>query len=65
MRVVPVPEMAPSVPPLTAISALVNVLPGSSLNVNVTFAVWPAFSAAVSLLIVTVGASVSTTMIAG
>ncbi|KQY16640.1 hypothetical protein ASD28_22060 [Massilia sp. Root133] len=65
VRTMPEPLMADSVPPLTMTSPCVpfqvKLAPGSSLNVNVTVAVSPALSAAASLVIVTVGAAVSST----
>ena len=61
------PLIAPSVPPLTTTSPLVpsqlNVAPGSSLNVNVIVALWPALTLALSLLIAIVGTTVSTAIV--
>ena len=55
--------MAPKVPPLTTTSPVllsqVKVVPGSSLKVKVMVAVWPAKSCDLSLLMVSVGATVS------
>jgi len=63
VRVKPEPLMALNVPLATVTSPVFpshkKVLPGSSVNVNVTVAVSPAFSAALSLVIFRVGASVS------
>ena len=63
LRVRPLPLMAPKVPPLTTTSPLlpsqVKVVPGSSLKVKVMVAVWPAKSCDLSLLMVSVGATVS------
>ena len=57
--VIPVPERAPSVPPAVTISPAINVVPGSSLKVKVIVAVSPTLTALLSLLIVSVGATVS------
>ena len=63
LRVRPVPLMAPSVPPVTTTSPAVpsqaKLAPGSSLNVKVMAALCPALTAATSLVIASVGASVS------
>ena len=63
VRVSPVPLTALSVPLETntspAVPFQINELPGSSLNVNVTVAVSPAFSAVLSLVMVSVGERVS------
>ena len=63
VRVSPVPLMVPKVPPETVRSPVVpfqaKLVPGSSENVKVIFAVWPTFSAVTFEVIVTVGASVS------
>ncbi len=61
VRTVPLPDSAPSVPPETTMSAAVNVVPGSSLNVKVMAAVSPIFRAVTLLLMATVGALVSNT----
>jgi hypothetical protein len=59
----PVPLIAPSVPPEMVRSPVVpfqaKLVPGSSENVKVMFAVSPTFSAATLDVIATVGASVS------
>ena len=66
VRVAPLPEMALRVPPLTCTSptlpSQVNVAPGSSLKVNVIVAVSPALSAALLLVIASVGAVRSSVM---
>jgi hypothetical protein len=66
VRTVPVPEMAESVPcwtdTLPLVPSQLKLAPGSSLNVNVMVAVSPILSAGLSLVIVTVGTSVSNTM---
>ena len=49
-----------SVPPETTTSALLKLLPGSSLNLKLICALRPTPSKLLSLLIATVGASVST-----
>src|ERR1700682_41151 len=63
VRTRPIPEIAPSVPPLTAISPVLpshaKVEPGSSLKVNVIVAVSPIFNCDTSLVIETVGAVIS------
>ena len=63
----PVPLMAPSVPPVTVMSPAepfhINVLPGSSENVNVMLVVSPALSAVTLLAMLTVGAKVSMLML--
>ncbi|CAB5707178.1 Uncharacterised protein [Comamonas aquatica] len=63
VRVVPVPEMALKVPPVTTTSPVVpsqvKVLPGSSLNVKVMVAVSPILSVDTLLVIPNVGAVVS------
>ena len=63
VRVRPVPLIAPKVPPETVKSPTVpsqaKLVPGSSENVKVIFAVWPIFSVATFEVIATVGASVS------
>ena len=62
-RVVPLPAIALSVPPVTVTSPLdpfqVKLAPGSSLKVKVMVAVSPALSVALLLVIVSVGAEVS------
>ncbi len=60
VRVKPVPLIAPRLPPVVTMSALVKLGPGSSLKVKVMLAVWPALTALTSLPIVSVGAKVST-----
>ena len=64
VRVRPLPLIAPSVPPVTTTSPAVpfhvKVPPGSSLKVKVMVAVSPALSVALLLVIVSVGAVVST-----
>ena len=66
VRVRPLPEIAPSVPPVTTTSPLVpfqvKVAPGSSLKVKVTVAVSPILSALTLLVMARVGASVSPVM---
>ena len=63
VRVSPVPLIAPNVPLETTTSPAVpfqiNELPGSSLKVNVTEAVSPAFNELLSLVISKVGGTVS------
>jgi hypothetical protein len=63
VRVVPVPLIADSVPPLTvtlpALPSQLKLVPGSSLKVKVMVAVSPAFSCAALLVIETVGGAVS------
>ena len=59
VRVAPVPLRVPSVPPIVVMSAAVKPL-GGSLKVKVIAAVSPAFTAATSLVIDSVGLSVST-----
>ena len=59
LRVRPLPDSAPSVPPLTTTSCSVKLVPGSSLKVKVMVALAPAFSCATSLLMARVGAVVS------
>ena len=63
VRVRPVPEIAPSVPPVTTTSPVVpsqvKVLPGSSEKEKVIVAVCTAFSAAELLVMARVGARVS------
>jgi hypothetical protein len=63
VRVSPVPLIAPRVPPDMVRSPVVpfhvKLVPGSSENVKVMFAVSPTFSAATLDVIATVGASVS------
>ena len=63
VRVRPLPEIAPSAPPVTTTSPLVpfqvNVEPGSSLNVKVIVAVSPILSALTLLVMAKVGARVS------
>ena len=63
----PVPLMTPSVPPVTVMSPAepfhINVLPGSSENVNVMFAVSPVLSVETLLPMLTVGAKVSRAML--
>lgn len=64
VRVRPVPLMAPSVPPVTVMSPVepfqAKLLPGSSENVKVILAVSPALSAVTLLVMLTLGAKVST-----
>ena len=66
VRVRPLPEIALSVPLVTTTSPLVpfhaKVLPGSSLKVKVIVAVSPAFSALLSLVMLSVGNFVSIVM---
>src|SRR6202171_5055537 len=63
VRTRPLPEIAPSVPPLTPTSPVLpshaKVEPGSSLKVNVIVAVSPIFNCDTSLVIETVGAVIS------
>ena len=61
-RVRPLPLMAPRVPPVVVTSPAAKLLPGSSLKVKVMAALWPALTAATSLVIASVGASVSMLM---
>ena len=67
VRISPLPEIGPMVPPLTTTSPLVpshvKVLPGSSLKMKVIVAVSPAFSALLSLTMLSVGASVKMVML--
>ena len=62
-RLKPVPLMAPKEPPKTVKSPAVpfqtKLVPGSSENIKVMTAVWPALSAATLEVMVTVGARVS------
>ena len=60
VRVNPVPNKSLSRPPTTAISALLKLVPGSSLKVNVKLADAPAGSWVLSLLMATKGSTVST-----
>ena len=60
VRVWPMPLIAPSVPLATAISPSMKLASGSSLKLKVMVAVWPILSAALLLVMATVGASVST-----
>ena len=60
VRVVPVPLIAPSVPPTSATSLSSKLAPGFSLNAKLIVAVWPMPSALALLLIASVGATVST-----
>ena len=66
VRVSPVPLTVPKVPPETVRSPVVpfqaKLVPGSSENVKVMFAVSPTFRVAMSEVILTVGASVSIVM---
>ena len=59
LRVLPVPLMLPSVPPLVVMSKSANPI-RASLKVNVIVAVSPAFTAATLLVMASVGAMVST-----
>ena len=54
VRVKPVPVIAENVPAPTVTSSLLNVVSGSSLNLNVIVAVSPLFRLVLSLVIVTV-----------
>ena len=69
VRVRPVPEIGPSVPPVTTTSPTEpsqrNVTPGSSLKVNVISAVSSIPSSPLSLVIATVGEVRSTTITTG
>ncbi len=58
----PLPANPDRVPPLTAMSALVNVVDASD-SVNVMAAVWPALSVATLLVMAIVGAVVSGTTV--
>ena len=55
-------DSVPSVPPLTAMSLSVKLPLGSSLKVNVMVADSPALTAVTSLVIASVGATVSMLM---
>ena len=59
VRVGPLLLIAPSVPPVKLTSLLTKLEPGSSLKLKVMVAVWPDLSAAVLLVIASVGATVS------
>ena len=65
VRVRPLPLIVPSVPPVKLTSLLTKLDPGSSLKLKVMVAVWPALSAALLLVIASVGASVSTLIASG
>ena len=62
VRVKPLPVIGPNVPPVT-VTSLVSKPVGASLNANVIVAVSPIFSAVLSLVIATVGATVSMVML--
>ena len=59
VRVSPLPLIASSVPPVTAMSARMKLLPGSSLKLKVMPALTSALTAGALLVITNVGASVS------
>ncbi len=59
VRTLPLPDSAPSVPPVTTMSSALKLVPGSSLNVKVMVAVSPIFSDVTLLLMASVGAVVS------
>ncbi len=67
VRVRPVPLMEPKVPPVTttspALPSQAKVLSGSSLNVNVIVAVSPILSVDTSLVMTSMGATVSTSIL--
>ena len=65
LRLRPLPLSAPSVPPVTAMSLPMKLLPGSSLKAKVRVAVSADLSAALLLVISTVGATVSTATLSG